>query len=220
MGGSAGANELRWATSAGGTTASASWPYVNRPASVTAVAQMWAYTADATGSQVATYTGDNTKANVLRFNWDNLGTYASAPSFTAYGDNTHTTPVAGQQTTATGAGGPLINGSADTSNTAYLKANAYGYGVDTAGVQQTPAAGAAGTTFGATVGTAGAVSPGTGAWLATWQSLQGGTQFIQDAVIPKALTAGFWYFTLILWAGPNLATGSLLPVISYSYSFA
>src|SRR5690348_13465178 len=84
FGGSAGANEMRWANSgsgAGAATASASWPYYVRPAAVTAVNQLWAFSADTTGLQVATYDGTNTNSRVLRWDWDNTGTFASAPQF-------------------------------------------------------------------------------------------------------------------------------------------
>lgn len=171
FGGSAGANELRWANTGGGaaSTSSANWPYFTRPSSGTAaVPEMWAFTANTTGVQVATYDGTNAKSNVLRWNWDNTGTFAAAPQFSAFGDNTHATPSAGTQPGAQ-SGSPIVNGHAtDTSSTSYLKINAYGNGSS-----QAPAAGAAGTTLAVTSGTAGAVSPGSAAWLATWQSAQG-----------------------------------------------
>lgn len=223
FGGTSGANELRFGPSSGtgGSIASASWPYVTRPNSSTAVVpQLWAFTADTTGSQVATYDGAKTNANVLRWNWDSVGTYAAAPQFTAYGDTSHTNPVGGTQPGAF-AGSPIVNGqSSDTSSTSYLKFNAYGYGVDTGGTQQTPSAGAAGTTLTATSGTAGAVNPATGAWLSTWQSAQGTVQYIQDNVIPKATTAGFWYWTMALYTGVNMSTGTLTPVITMTYSYS
>lgn len=222
FGGSSGANELRWAVSgASTTTASASWPFVTRQSSGTAaVTQLWAFTADTTGLQVATYDGTNGKANVLRWNWDNLGTFAAAPQFSAFGDNTHTTPSPGTQP-GSQSGSPIVNGnSTDTSSTSYLKINAYGYGVDTGGIQQTPSAGAV-STVAVTDGTAGALSPATGAWIPThWQSAQGWTQYILDAVIPKATTAGFWYWTCVLYQGVNMSTGTLLPVITLQYSYS
>src|SRR5438132_3574577 len=88
FGGSAGANEIRW-TSAGagaGGTASASWPQYSRPGSTGAVPELWYFTADTTGTKVATYDGTNGKANVACIDYDNLGSYASAPTFSAYGD--------------------------------------------------------------------------------------------------------------------------------------
>jgi hypothetical protein len=212
FGGSAGANELRWSNSANGTTGSANWPYYTRPASVQAVPQLWAYTTDTSGSQVTTYDGTNGKANVLRWNWDNLGTFAAAPQFSAFGDSTHTAPSPGTQP-GSQSGSPIVNGHAtDTGSHSYLKINAYGYGVDTGGVQQTPTAGSVGTAPSGSTGTAGSVSPGTGAWLTNWQDAQGWTDYIIDAVVPEALTAGFWYWTMILFTGPNMSTGTLQPV--------
>lgn len=225
FGGSAGANEIRWANSTSGatsSTASANWPYYVRPAAATAVNQLWAFTADTTGSQVATYDGTNGKANVLRWNWDNTGTFASAPQWSAFGDNTHTAPSAGTQPGGQ-SGSPIVNGqSSDTSSTSYLKINAYGRGTAASGsTQDTPAAGSVGTAPSATTGTAGAVSPPvTPAWLTTWQSAQGFIQYIADAVTPQATFAGFWYWTCILFTGPNMSTGTLQPVITFQYTFA
>jgi hypothetical protein len=223
FGGSAGANELRWCASGAGAagTASAAWPLYSRPGSTGVIPEVWAFTADTTGLKVQTYDGTSAHYMQFRFNFDALGTLAAAFQFTAFGDNTHATPSAGTQPGAQ-SGSPIVNGHAtDTSSTSYLKANAYGYGVDTGGTQQTPAANAAGT-LAVTTGTSGAVSPGTGAWLATWQSMQGFTsgQYILDAVICKALTAGFWYFVLSMWSGPNMSTGTLQPVLTLQYSYS
>ena len=94
FGGSAGANELRWANTGGGaaSTSSANWPYFTRPAAGTAaVPEAWAFTANTTGLQIALYDGSKTNSNVLEWSWDNTGTYAAAPQFSAFGDNTHTT---------------------------------------------------------------------------------------------------------------------------------
>lgn len=216
FGGTSGANELRFASSSNAgstTTASASWPYITRPGSGTsAVDQLWAFTSDASGAQVATYDGTNGKARVLRWNWDNLGTFAAAQQFSWFASSSHTTPTAGD--------GSLVGGSTDTSSTSYFKGNAYGQGVTAGGVQQTPAAGTAGTTLAATSGTAGGVSPGSGAWLTTWQSLQGWIQYIVDGAIPAATTAGNWYFTLALFTGANITTGTFTPVLTFQYSYS
>lgn len=223
FGGSTGANELRWANSVAGMTGgtgSAAWAYYARPAATAAVNQLWAFTTDTTGSQVATYDGSNGKSNVLRWNWDNTGTFASAPQFSAFSDSTHTAPVPGTQPGGQ-SGSPVVNGNVtDTSSTSYLKYNAYGFGVTSGGVQQTPAAGAAGTTLLATSGTAGAVSPGSAAFLTTWQSAQGWTQYIVDGQTPQAATAGFWYWTCVLFTGPNMSTGTMLPVVTFQYTYA
>lgn len=219
FGGSGGANELRFTPSTGmtTTTASATTPFLTKPASgVLAAAQLWACTADATCLQVTPYDGSNTNGRVLRWNWDALGTFASAPQFSAFTDNTHGTPSPGTQ----GSGG-LINGSADTSNTSYVKANAYGSGASASGsVQQTPAAGAAGTTLAATSGTAGALSPAASAWLATWQSLQGWTQYIAAGVIPQATFAALWYWTVAVYIGANITAATYAFVFTFQYTFS
>lgn len=221
FGGSAGANELRFcASGAGGaSTASANWPYYTLPGSTGVVPEAWIFSADTTGLKVTTYDGTTAHYLQYRINWDNTGTFASAPSFTFYSDTSHAAASPGTQPGAQ-SGSPIVNGnSTDTSSTAYIKGNAYGYGVDTGGTQQTPSANAAGT-LAVTSGTAGSVSPATGAWLSTWQSLQAATQYITDAVIPKATTAGFWYFALALYSGPNMATSSgMLPVLTVSYTY-
>lgn len=215
FGGSAGANELRWCNTGGGAagTSSANWPYFTRPSSGTAaVPELWAFTANTTGVQVATYDGTNAKSNVLRWNWDNTGTFAAAPQFSAFGDNTHATPSAGTQPGAQ-SGSPIVNGqTTDTSSTSYLKINAYGNGSS-----QAPAAGAAGTTLAVTSGTAGAVSPGSAAWLATWQSAQGWVQYILCTATPAATTANTWVWTCALFCGVNESTGTLLPVITLNF---
>lgn len=227
--GSAGANELRWCASGAGapTTTYSAWPLYSRPGSTAVIPECWAFTADTgsggggTGLKVTTYDGTSAHYMQFRFNFDALGTLAAAMQFSCFGDSTHATPSPGTQPGAQ-SGSPIVNGHAtDTSSTSYLKANAYGYGIDTGGTQQTPVANAVGT-LAVTTGTAGAVSPGTGAWLATWQSLQGFTsgQYISNAVISKATTAGFWYFLLSLWAGPNLSTGTLQPVLTLQYSYS
>jgi hypothetical protein len=216
FGGSAGANEVRWCAAAAGAagTASASWPQYNRPGATAAVAELWYFTADTTGVKVATFDGTTGKANIACIDYDNLGTYAAAPTLTAYGDNTHAAPVAGTQPGAL-SGSPIVNGHAtDTTSTSYLKMNLYGD-------DQTanPAAGAIGGTCAVTTGTAGSVSPGAAAWLATWQSMQGVIQYITHRRTPAATTAGKIFFAPILFTGPNMSLGTLLPVITFTYSY-
>lgn len=216
FGGSAGANEIRWCATGAGTTttASASWPQFARPAATAAVPEMWGFSADAVGIKCTTYDGNKTFANVMNIDYDAVGTFAAAPTLSAWGDNTHVAPVAGTQPGAF-AGSPIVNGHAtDTSSTSYLKGNMYG-------TAQTgnPAAGNAGTTLAVTSGTAGSVSPGAGAWLATWQSLQGAIQFITAAATPAATTAGKIFFTLALFTGPNMSLGTITPVVTFTYSY-
>lgn len=226
FGGSAGANELRWANSTAGatsSTASASWPFYVRPAAGTAaVNQMWGFTGDTTGFQITNYDGTNTNSLILRWDWDNVGTYASAPQFSFFGDSTHTAPSAGTQPGGQ-SGSPIVNGqSSDTSSTAYVKIQAYGQGVTAGGVQQTPGAGSLSTAVSATDGTAGSVTPGSAAWIAThWQSGQGFVQYILNGATPAATTAGFWYWALILYTGVNMSTAStILPVATYQYTYS
>lgn len=207
----------------GASIASASWPMYLRPGSTGVIPEIWAYLgSDASGGlQLKTYDGTTAHYMQLRIKWDSLGTFASSPIISAWKDNTYPAASPGTQPspTAGGDGTSIVNGHAtDTSSTSYLKANAFGYGVDTGGTQQTPASNAGGTMV-VTTGTAGAVNPGTGAWLATWQSLQASTQYIQDAVIPKATTSGFWYFLIALWTGPSMTGGTLLPVLGFQYSW-
>lgn len=202
----------------GGSIASASWPTYTKPGSVGVIPEMWCYTGsdNSGGAKLTTYDGTSAHYMQWRVNWDNTGTFAAAPILSAWKDNTLPAAVPGTQP-GTGDGSSYVNGqSTDTSNTSYIKANAYGYGVDTGGTQQTPASNAAGTLT-ATSGTAGAVNPGTGAWLATWQSLQAATQYIQDAVTPKATTSGFWYTVFAWYVGPNQTGGTLVPVLGYQY---
>lgn len=217
FGGSAGANEIRWcAAGAGaGNTPSASWPQYSRPNSGTqAVPELWYFTADTTGTKVATYDGTNGHANVACIDYDAVGTYAAAPTFSAWGDNTHTAPSAGTQPGGQ-SGSPIVNGHAtDTGSTSYLKINEYGD--DQTG---NPAAGSVGTTLAVTSGTSGSVSPGAAAWLATWQSAQGAIQYITHRRTPAATTAGKIFFTPVLYTGVNMSLGTLQPVITYTYSY-
>lgn len=224
LSGSAGANELRMAMSSGsqnGSTSSANWPYMTRPASgVSAVNQLWAFTADTTGNQISTYTGDNTKANVLRWNFDALGNPISAMQVSCYGDNTHTAPSPGTQPPGSH-NDPWTNGHAsDTSSTSYIKGNCYGSGLTAAGSQETPAAGTVGTNPGATTGAAGAVTPSAGAWASTWQSMQGAIQYLQGPAIPHTTTAFVWYQSLIIFLAANISTGifTLVYTLTYTYS--
>ena len=222
-------NELRLCASGAGAagTASASWPTFLRPAAVQLIPELWAFTADTTGLKIATYDGSSI-ANLIthymqwRINWDAFGTFASAPILSAWKDATLPAASPGTQPPATsgGDGSSFVNGHAtDTSNLSYIHANAYGYGVDTGGTQQTPASQAGGTLAAASHSASGAASPGTGAWLATWQDLQAATNWIADGVTPKATTAGYWYIVLAFFTGPNMTGGTLLPVLGMQYTW-
>lgn len=215
--------ELRLcSTGAGnGTTASASWFSILKPTSGTAViGELWAYLgSDASGGlKVSTYDGTSAHYKQFLLNWDNTGTYASAPIVSAWANNTLPAASPGSQP-GTGDGSSFINGHAtDTSSTSYIKANFYGQGLTSGGSQQTPASNAGGTLT-VTSGTAGAATPGSAAWLATAQSMQAGTQYIQNGGIPQATTAGLWYGILAFFMGVNMTGGTLLPVLGWQYTW-
>lgn len=220
--GSSGANELRWTKNGdgGASTSSANWPKFRRLASVGAVDELWAFSADTTGLEVATYDGSRTFARVLRFNFNNTGTAVSKMKLSSYATSALGAASPGTQPSDPAAdGAPVVNGHAtDTSSTAYLKGNIYGSGLTAAGSQETPSAGNVGTTLAATSGSAGASSPSAASWLATWQSLQADTQYCEGTAIPDDVTAFFWYFTLALYSGPNMALGSnIAPVLGIQY---
>lgn len=208
-------HELRLCSSGAGngTTASASWFTILKPTSGTAVIpEMWAFTgSDASGGlKVTTYDGTSAHYMQFRVNGDNTGTYASAPLFSAWKDNTLPAASPGAQP-GIGDGSSFVNGHAtDTSSTSYIKANFYGQGLTSGGSQQTPASNAAGT-LAVTSGTAGASTPGSAAWLATFQSLQAATQYIQNGGTPQATTANLWYGVLAFYTGVNMVGGTLLP---------
>jgi hypothetical protein len=216
-------NEVRLCGTGAGTTttASASWPTYLRPGATGVIPEMWAYTADAVGLKMATYDGTSAHYMQWRINWDATGTFAAANILSCWKDNTLPAASPGTQPSA-GAGGDgtsFVNGQVtDTSNTSYIKANAYGSGKTAGGTQETPGSNAAGTLL-VTSGTAGAVSPGAGAWLATWQSLQAATQWIAGVAIPAATSAAFWYIVLSFWTGPNMTGGTLLPTLGFQYQW-
>ncbi len=204
-----------------GNIASAAWPPYQQPVSTGVLPECWVYLGsdNSGGLKVTTYDGTTAHYKQLLVSWDNLGTFAAAPIISAWKDNTYPAASPGTQPGSPGDGSAIVNGqTTDTSNTSYLKANAYGRGTAAAGsVQDTPSANAGGTLAG-TSGTAGAVSPPvTPAWLATWQSLQAATQYIQDAVTPQATFAGLWYFVIALFTGPNMAGGVLVPQLGFQY---
>lgn len=203
-----------------GNIASASWPTYQRPNSTGVFPEMWGYVGsdNSGGLKLSTYDGTSAHYMQWRINWDNTGTFAAAPIISAWKDNTLPAASPGTQP-GTGDGSAFVNGqTTDTSNTSYIKANAYGQGVTSGGVQQTPS-GNAGGTLAVTSGTAGAATPGSAAWLATWQSLQAATQYIQDGATPAATTSGFWYVVFAFYTGPNMTGGTLVPVIGFQYQW-
>lgn len=212
-----GANtEVRWSDSAAQRNiASASWPAQLRPAAVGAVPYTYLFSADAVGEGLYGNGGACpawSKDNYLQFrwNWDNTGTFASAPVFTAYPTTAHGVITRGD--------GSLLGGHAtDTGATqrSYLKGNAWGR-VTSAGA---PAAGPANAPV-VTDGTSGSVNPTAGAnWLANFQSLQGDNDYITFPATPAATTADTWYLEIALFTGPNLTPSTYVPVMSLKYTW-
>lgn len=212
-----GANrEIRWhdTSAAGLTTASASWPFMTRPAATGGVDYAYAYTADAVGDGVfgggvgqipAAFA--TTQYLQFRWSWDNVGTFASAPLFTAYPSTSHGVPSRGD--------GSVLGGHAsDTGATAraYLKGVIYGSGTTT----QVPAAGPA--TPLVTDGATGSVASSAAAW-SNWQGLQGDTDYLSYPSTPTAVTAQVLYTMLRLFTGPNMSAGTHVPVVSCKYTY-
>ena len=220
FGGSAGANELRWATSgATTTTASASWPFVTRTGSTFAITQLWAFTADAVGLQINAYDGTNAKGNMMRWAWDTSGTYAAAPQWSAFQSTAHTAPTPGDGT-ITGGATPDTGASAPTS-TSFLKINAH----DTliAALSTLGPTGPVGTALSATTGAQSLQTTTSADWLNTHTTWGQAAGFSQGGIIlrtvPAATTANTWPILMSLWCGPGLTTGTLTPVLTFQYSF-
>ena len=227
MSGSGGANEFRMAlsgTGATGTTASASWPYMNIPTSgTTPVNQVWAFPTNTSGTQVATYDGTNGKARVFRLNFSTGGNPVSAMQVSFFANTTHTAPSPGTQPPGANNDAFTNGQSSDTSSTSYIKYNFFGSGLTAGGVQETPAAGSVGTAPTATTGTAGSVTTTAGDWLnahLAWQSAQGFLQYITGVAIPQTNTAFFWYFTVVIFIGANISTGTFTIVQTLQYTFS
>lgn len=209
--------EVRWSDSATQNgIASAAWPAMIRPAATAIVSYTYAYTADAVGwgfiSGQASPCPAYSKDNYLwaRWNWDNLGTFASAPIFTAYPTTAHGAITRGD--------GSLLGGHAtDTGATArsYLKGNAWGR-VDSAGAPATGPINAPVVTDGAT----GALSPAVGAfWIVNFQGLQGDNDWIAAPFTPAATTAGTWSLHYALFVGPNETPATYTIVMTAKYTW-
>lgn len=210
--------EVRWSdVSTQSNVASASWPYTTRPTSGTAgIDYAYAFTADATGNGVLGNTGaptafTNNSYLQFRWNWDNLGTFASAPIFTAYPSNAHGSISRGD--------GSLLGGHAsDTGATArsYLKGNAFGR-VTSAGAPGAAPANAPVVADGST----GAATPSAGAnWLTNYQSMQGLNDWIAFPSTPAAVTADQWNVMMRMFMGANETPGIYTFVITLSYTYA
>jgi hypothetical protein len=201
------AGELRWCDTRQTNIASASWPQTVRPGANTQVGFLHAYTADAVGDAIAGVTFGLATYNQCRWNFA-AGTFASAPTLTAYPSVAHGAPVAGD--------GSILGGHAtDTGSYSYIKGDAYGF------YGQAPAAAPTGAFPTAADGTAGSVATATGAWqnaAAKWQSMQGDITYITCGAAPGAGPLQ-WYFMLALFMGPNMTPGLMQPVISTKYTW-
>ena len=223
LSGSSGNNQMRLGSGTT-TTSSANWAYMARPtAGTSAITQLWACTTDTSCVQVATYTGDNTKANVLRWSFDNTGNPTSAMQWSFFGDSTHTAPTPGTQPPGTHQDAFTNGQSTDTSNTSYIKINAYGSGLTAGGSQETPSAGSIGTMPTATTGTAGSTTTTAGNWLnaaGNWTSAQGFVQYILGGATPHTAQAFKWYISMIFFLGANItaSTYNFVQTLQYSYS--
>lgn len=220
-GGTAGANELRFSdVSSAGSTGSASWPYATRPGSTSATTfqYQYAFTADTTSlGYISTSTTTptawaNSNYNDKRWNWDAVGTFASAPIFTWYPSNAHGNVTRGDNS-------PLGGNTTDTGATAraYVKQNLFGR-VNSAGA---PAAAPTNAPV-VTDGTTGTVSPTAGAnWLTNYQAAGADTDYITAAATPAATTADSIAYMCMMFSGPNEATGTYAAnVCSVKYTFA
>ncbi|MGQ9545926.1 MAG: hypothetical protein ACUVTR_02005 [Dehalococcoidia bacterium] len=212
-------HEVRWSDKNDQkNVASASWPAMIRPAATSIVNYTYAFTADAVGNGFYSQSGAvacpaYSKDNYLwaRWWWDNVGTFASAPIFTAYPSSAHGTITRGD--------GSLLGGSADTKPGtdafSYLKGNAWGRvtsaGAPTAGPPNAPVV---------TDGTVGSVSPTAGAnWLANFQSLQGDNDYITAPFTPAPTTQDQWNLHFALFTGPNMTPATYQVVMSLRYTW-
>lgn len=209
--------ELRFSdVSTAGATASASWPFMTRPAATAGVDYLYAFSADTTalgilGTSSTTPTQfTNASYQQFRWNWDNTGTFASAPIYTAYPSTAHGAISRGD--------GSILGGHAtDTGATArsYLKGNAFGR-VTSAGAVAAAPTNAPVVTDGAT----GSLAPTAGAnWLVNYQGLMGDTDFITAPFTPAATTPDTWSIMLRLFTGPNQAPSTYTVVVSNRYTY-
>jgi len=214
-------HEVRWSDIATQkNVGSAAWPAMIRPGATTIVSYTYAFTADAVGNGFISNTGaidcpaySKDNYNWARWAWDALGSFASAPIFTAYLTTAHAA------ITRQNPDGGLLQGSADTkpgaSAFSYIKGNAFGR-VESGGA---PAAAPANAPV-VTDGTVGSVSPTAGAnWLANFQSLMGDNDYITAPFTPAATTADKWYLHFALFTGPNMLPALYQVVMSLKYTW-
>lgn len=224
--GTSGAMELRFSDgSANGAIGSAAWPLMTRPVATSAVSYQYAATADTTllgylgGSSNVPIAWSNANFNDARWTWDNLGTFASAPIFTAFLDTSHAAIVRSPNATNSGVANLLQGSTVDTGSPArsYLKGNAWGR-VSSAGAPTVAPSNAPVVTSGAT----GSAVPTAGAnWLGQYQGLMGLTDFITAPFTPTGATADSWQVMLHLFTGPNENVGTYAAItIAISYTFS
>jgi len=212
--------EVRWSDQNNQhDVASASWPAMIRPAATEIVAHTYAYTADAVGNGFISNEGAaNTPAFSIdnymwaRWHWDNLGTFASEPIFTAYLSGAHDTPARDD--------GSLLGGSDDTEGAAnleysYLKGNAFGRvvsgGAPAAAPSNAPVV---------TDGAEGSLAPAAGAnWLTNFQSLQGDRDYITAPFTPVATTEDQWNVMFALFTGPNMDPALYTNIMALRYTW-
>jgi hypothetical protein len=179
---------------------------------------LYVFTADTTslgvfggGTNVPVAYSNTAQYRFLRLDWDNTGTFASAPIFTAYPTTAHGSVTRGD--------GTILGGhTSDTGGTArsYLKGNAFGR-VDSAGVPAAAPSNAAVVTDGAT----GSLAPTAGAnWLTNFQGLQGDNDYITAPFTPAATTADQWSLIIRLFLGANTNAGVHTPVVSCRYTYS
>lgn len=209
--------ELRFSDVAtAGATASASWPFMTRPAATGGVDYIYAFSADTTSLGIlgTTSTTPAAFANAsymqFRWDWDAVGSFASAPIYTAYPSTAHGAISRGD--------GSLLGGHAtDTGATArsYLKGTGFGR-VTSLGA---PAA-APGAAPVVTDGATGAVTPTAGANWSAWQGLQGDNDWIAFPSTPAATAADQWNVMMRLFTGPNMTPGTITWVVSNKYTYS
>lgn len=210
--------EHRFSDSAAqGAVASASWPFMTRPGSVQDIPYQYAFSADTTslgylgGGTNTPIAWANTNYNDIRINWDNLGTFASAPILTAYYTTGHASITRGDN--------DILGGNTtDTGATArsYVKANLWGRVTSAGGPGAAPSNAPV-----ATSGATGSLSPTAGAnWMTNYQGLMGDVDYITAAATPAATTADQLPAMIDWWTGPNMLTGTKTPVEAVKYTYA
>lgn len=193
------------------TTPSASWPGVSQPPSGNTLTYAYAFTSDVSGLLLPLTDISTRFFFMARWTWDNIGTFASAPIFTAYPSSSHGSITRGD--------GSVLGGhTSDTGATArsYLKGNAWGR-VSSAGA---PTVGPGSAVPTGTDGTTGSVSPTAGAhWLSNWQGLQGDNDYITAPFTPAPTTSDSWPVLFQLLVGANEDVGAMTFVFALKYSY-